>query len=258
MTNDTTPAPLAMTIDGAIATVTFRRPEKSNAYNDAMLRGLDAGVRRAADDPAVRVLVLRGEGKHFCAGHDLTSEPDGEPTSGIGDVCLRLSTLPKPTVALVQGACIGGGMAFITCCDIIIAAQNAFFSMPETRIGFAPTPLIPFMLQALGERNARRILMSGARFSADEALRMGLVSDVCTPDGMEQILSATLSSLLQAAPGAVATVKAQVARLRNERPTTELLASLQRGFDETWDSAEANEGRAARRAKRPPSWAVKP
>jgi enoyl-CoA hydratase/carnithine racemase len=130
--------------------------------------------------------------------------------------------------------------------------------MPETRIGFAPTPLIPFMLQALGERNARRILMSGARFSADEALRMGLVSDVCTPDGMEQVLSATLSGLLQAAPGAVATVKAQVARLRNERPTTELLASLQRGFDETWDSAEAKEGRAAMRAKRSPNWAVKP
>jgi methylglutaconyl-CoA hydratase len=205
------------------------------------------------------VLVLRGEGKHFSAGHDLGDDAAAEgDTPGLADVCLRLSTLPKPTVALVQGACIGGAMAFVTCCDVVIAASNAFFAMPEVRIGFSPTPLIPFMLQAVGERQARRLLMSGARIGADEALRIGLASELCDPDGMAQALANALTGLLQSAPGAVAVVKDQVRRLRHREPTPELLAELQRGFDAAWDSAEATEGRAAMRDKRTPKWAIKP
>jgi methylglutaconyl-CoA hydratase len=251
---------LTMTVDGPVASLTFRRPEKSNAYNDAMLRALDDGVRRAGEDAAVRVLVLRGDGKHFSAGHDLSSppgDPSGEPVPALGDVCLRLAQLPKPTIARVQGACIGGAMAFATCCDIVIAASDAFFSMPEVRIGFAPTPLAPFLLRAVGERHARRILMAGARLSAEEAMRIGLVSEVCPPEGLDQALTATIVSLLQSAPGAVATVKEHVARLADMAVTPDLLAELQRDFDTRIDSAEAREGRAARREKRPPNWAVK-
>jgi methylglutaconyl-CoA hydratase len=250
---------LPMTVAGPVATITFARPQKSNAYDKAMLRALDTGMRHAGEDPAVRVLVLRGEGKHFCAGADLGPEDaSAEPGPGVADVCLRLASLPKPTIAVVQGACVGGGMAFVTCCDIVIAAQDAFFSMPEARIGFSPTPLIPFMLQAVGERHTRRILMTGARFSADEALRIGLASGVCAQDEMDRVLDANVSALLQSAPGAVAEVKAQVARLRAIAPTSELLGALQRGFDAAKDSAEAQEGRAAMREKRRPNWAIKP
>lgn len=251
---------LAMAVNGPVATITFARPQKSNAYDKAMLRAFDDFIRRAGADSAIRVLVLRGEGKHFCAGADLDPAEDAssnEAAPGVADVCLRLSALAKPTVALVQGACIGGGMAFVTCCDIVIAAQNAFFSMPEARIGFAPTPLIPFVLQALGERHGRRILMSGARLSADEAMRIGLASEVRAPEHLEKALADTLAALLQSAPGAVATIKAAVARLRHRAPTQELCAELQRGFDAVWDAAEAREGRAAIREKRPPNWAVK-
>ncbi|MPZ56186.1 MAG: enoyl-CoA hydratase/isomerase family protein [Rhizobiales bacterium] len=260
MTGEASNPHLAMTADGAVATITFARPQKGNAYDKAMLHALDAGIRRAGNDLAIRVLVLRGEGKHFCAGADLSpaeheSSNDAEP--GVADVCLRLSALPKPTVALVQGACLGGGMAFAACCDILIAAQNTFFSMPEARIGFSPTPLIPFMLQAVGERHARRLLMTGARFDADEALHIGLATEVCAQEQMEQALADTVSALLQSAPGAVASVKTAVARLKHQAPTPELLAELQRGFDAAKDSAEAREGRAAMRAKRPPNWAVK-
>ena len=158
----------------------------------------------------------------------------------------------------MQGACVGGGMAFVTCCDIVIAAQDAFFSMPEVRIGFSPTPLIPFVLRAVGERQARRILMSGARFSADEALRIGLASEVCAREEMDKAVENAISALLQSAPGAVAEVKAQVGRLRNVKPTAELLTELQRGFDAARDSAEPQEGRAAIREKRRPAWAIKP
>jgi methylglutaconyl-CoA hydratase len=260
MSDGSTPH-LRTSVAGAVATLTFARPEKSNAYDKAMLRALDGGLRRAADDAAVRVLVLRGEGRHFCAGADLGPQaPDEEAkdTPGIADVCLRLSQLPKPTVALVQGACIGGGMAFACCCDIVIASRDAFFSLPEVRIGFAPAPLIPFVLSALGERHARRLLMSGARISAEEALRTGLVTELAATNELEPALTATLANLLQSAPGAVATVKAEVARLRTEPPTADLLATLQSRFDAARDGAEADEGRAARREKRPPRWAIEP
>ena len=260
MTDSATQPTLAMTAAGPVATVTFARPQKSNAYNKAMLRAFDDCIGRAGDDPAIRVLVLRGEGRHFCAGADLgpaEEAPSGAAAPGVAEVCLRLSTLPKPTVALVQGACIGGGMAFVTCCDVVIAARDAFFSLPEVRLGFSPTSLIPFVLQAIGERPAKRLLMSGARIGADEALRIGLASELCAPDTMEASLSAALSALLQSAPGAVATIKAQVAQLRHQAPTPKLLAELQRAFDRARDSPEAQEGRAAIRAKRPPNWAVK-
>jgi len=247
---------LTMTADRGVATITFNRPQKSNAYDKAMLRAFDDCLRRAGDDPAIRVVVLRGEGKHFCAGADLSAEATqaDEPAPGVADVCLWLSELPKPTVALVQGACLGGGMAFVCCCDIVIAAHDAFFSLPEVRLGFSPTPLIPFVLRAVGERHARRILMAGARFSASEALRIGLASEICAPEDMDPALAATVSNLLQSAPGAIATVKANVARLRHRVPTPELLAELQRGFDAARESAEAKEGRAAMLEKRPPNW----
>jgi methylglutaconyl-CoA hydratase len=260
MSGQATTPHLALTIAGPVATITFARPQKSNAYDKPMLRAFDAHLKRAGDDAAIRVVVLRGEGKHFSAGADLGAEEAqaDEPAPGVAEVCLRLSDLPKPTVAFVQGACIGGSMAFVACCDIVIAARDAFFSLPEARIGFSPTPLIAFVMRAVGERHARRILMSGARFSADEALRMGLVSEICEAGMMEQTLADTIARLLQSAPGAVATIKTQVASLRQRAPTPELLAELQRGFDAAWNSTEAEEGRAARREKRPPNWAVKP
>jgi methylglutaconyl-CoA hydratase len=246
-------------IAGAVATISFARPEKSNAYDKPMQRAFDDSLRRAADDPAVRVVILRGEGKHFSAGADLAAEAAQAEMAApsLPEVCLRLAELPKPTVALVQGACLGGSMAFAACCDIVIAARNAFFSLPETRIGFAPTPLIPFLIRAVGERHARRLLMTGARFTAEEGLRIGLVTEICELDGMEQALAVVVADLLQAAPGAVTTVKTQVARLRDREPTADLLAELQAAFDAAGESLEAREGRAARREKRPPAWAVR-
>ena len=259
MTGGATHSHLPMTVAGPVATITFTRPQKSNAYDKAMLRAFDDGIRQAGENSTVRVLVLRGEGKHFCAGADLGAEDtSAEAGPGVAEVCLRLSTLPKPTIAAVQGACVGGGMAFVTCCDIVIATQDAFFSMPEARIGFSPTPLIPFLLQAVDERQARRILMSGARFSADEALRIGLASEVCAREEMDKAVDDAITALLQSAPGAVAEIKAQLARLQNIAPTAQLLTDLQRGFDAAKDSAEAQEGRAAIREKRRPDWTIKP
>ena len=255
MSADAPAPPVLMTVDRAVATLAFNRPHKSNAYDKAMQRMLDAALEQAATDPAIRVLVLRGEGRHFCAGADLSSTTDAADAPGIAELCHRLATMPKPTLALVQGACLGGGMALICCCDIVVATSDAFFSMPEARLGFSPSPLIPFLLRGIGIGNTRRVLMSGARFGAEEALRLGLVQAV---GDAEQILRDRIAELLQSAPGAVAEIKAAVARLEGQPITAELLADLQRGFDAAKDSVESLEGRAAAREKRPPRWTIKP
>jgi enoyl-CoA hydratase/carnithine racemase len=149
-------------------------------------------------------------------------------------------------------------MALICCCDIVIVSNDAFFSMPEARLGFSPSPLIPFLLQAVGPRAAQRLLMTGARFGADEALRLGLVQVVGKAAQIERTLDERIAELVQSAPGALAEIKATVARLRTETITPALLAELQRAFEAGAESTERREGRAAAREKRAPRWAAEP
>jgi len=247
----------ASVADG-IATVAFTRPDKRNAYDAAMLAGLCEALTRAAGDAAIRAFVLRGAGRHFCAGADVGAGAETPVSEGggptIAETCWRLDTLPKPTVAVVQGACIGGGMALAACCDTVIAERGAFFAMPEVRLGFAAGPLIPFVLRAVGTRQARRLLVTGERFSAEEALRMGLAHVLCDNGEGDAALRTALDELLQAAPGAAAATKSMTRRLDGEPVTPELLDELQSAFRVTIGSDEAREGRAAFREKRPPRW----
>jgi methylglutaconyl-CoA hydratase len=245
---------LSLTIERRIATIRSSRPDRSNAYDKAMLRALAGGLARAAEDPAIRILVLRGEGRHFCAGAEIGADAGSDEGPGIAEICRRLDRLAKPTVALVQGACLGGGLALTACCDIVMAERTAFFSMPEVRLGFAPGPLMPFFVNAVGPRHARRLLISGERFGAEEALRIGLVHQLYTPGDGEQALAHCIAELLQAAPVAGAEVKATLRRLSGETATPELLAELQATFRVGASSPEAEEGRRAFREKRPPRW----
>src|SRR5262249_34339997 len=163
-----------------IATLTLNRPEKGNSYSPAMLDALLDAVRRLGADPAVRALVLRGSGRHFSAGAEIGAPAaKDKPRTSIAALCLELDSVAKPIIALVHGGCIGGAVALISCCDMVIAARNAFFSLPEVRLGFPPASLIPFFLRAIDARALRRYLLSGERFSADEALRIGLVHQLC-------------------------------------------------------------------------------
>jgi methylglutaconyl-CoA hydratase len=247
-----------VSIDGnGVATLTLNRPDKSNAYDQDMLEALAGHVARLGADPATRVLVLRGEGKHFCAGAQVGAAPKTEKKTSLPAFCHELDSCPKPTVALVQGGCIGGGLAFAACCDSVIATHDAFFALPETRLGFAPRPLVPFLLRAMGARALRRYLVSGERFTAETALRLGLVHELCDADMKDQALAKLLGELLQAAPGAASATKAEIARLAGMPVTRELLDGLQRDFEANMDTAESREGRAAFRDKRKPGWAPK-
>src|SRR5262245_39025636 len=224
-----------------VATLRFNRPDKANSYDQAMLDALAEWIERCREDAAVRVLVLRGEGKHFSAGAAIAAPDETRSvaddarrriagTRGIADVCLALDGVAKPTIAAVHGACIGGALALASCCDVVIAARDAVFAIPEVRLGFAPGPLIPFFLRAMGYRALRRYLRSGERFSAPEAQRVGLVHELCEPGALDQGVDAMVDEYLMAAPGAVARAK-QVLRAQVAPPVSaDVLRKLQVAF----------------------------
>jgi methylglutaconyl-CoA hydratase len=245
-------------VDGrGVATLTFNRPDKGNSYNQALLDVLNGEVVRLGADPAVRIVALRGSGKHFCVGAEIgaASAPE-RPRVTIPALCGALDAVPKPTVALVHGACIGGGVALLACCDVVLAARTAFFAVPEVRLGFAPGPLISLFLRAIDARSLRRYLLSGERFTAEEAMRVGLVHELHDAEAADAALARLVDELLLAGPNAVAQAKRLLLRFAHPPPSPELLAELQREFEQAFRSAEADEGRASFREKRKPRWFV--
>ena len=247
-----------------VATLTLNRPDKGNAYNRRMLDRLVAEIARlgAADD--IRALVLRGAGKHFCVGGDLVDDPLVHTGAGeesqvlMPHVCLALDACPKPTIALVHGACFGGGFALAACCDVLLAAEDLFFSLPELRLGFGVGPYIPFFARALGARNLRRYLITAERFNAREALAVGVAHRIHAIGAGDQALGKLLADVLQSAPAAIAATKRELSELADMTPTRERIDQLQVGFRRLFDADEGVEGRAAFRDKRPPPWALKP
>ena len=196
-------------IGAASRTLTLNRPEKGNRYNQAMLDTLLGGDRRVSG-PIRRCasIVLRGGRQAFLRRRGDRGRSSRRRRTRRAPPFLafasRSTRSPKPTIALVHGACIGGGVALVSCCDIVIAARDAFFSLPEVRLGFAPGPLIPFFLRAIEPRSLRRYLLSGERFAAEAAMRIGLVHELYDADGGDAALAALIDELLLAGPNAVA------------------------------------------------------
>lgn len=242
-----------------VTNLTLNRPDRGNAYDPPLLEALTAAFARLGADPSVRVIVLLGAGRHFCAGADIGGHASSSSAAGratLPGLCYDIDTTPKPVVAVVHGACIGGGLAFAACCDVVIAARDAMFSLPEVRLGFAPGPLVPFLLRAVAPRSLRRYLLSGERFGAEEALRIGLVHALCEPAELDTTADRMIDELLRAGPNAAASAKRTLRRLGNAA-TPELIAVLQAEFQVGFNSAEAQEGRASFREKRKPGWAPK-
>lgn len=234
-----------------VATVTLNRPERGNAVNATMLNELGAQLVALASDESARVIVLRGRGKHFCAGADVAGRGGADaPQFSLHQVLAALDAQPQPTLAVVQGAAAGGGAALAACCDVVVAAEQAFFSIPEVRLGMAPVRLAPFLIRAMGHRSFRRYGLSGERISAHEALRIGLAHAVCGAADLEGTAAAIIDALLHGAPGAMRELKAAVAAMAtpaSPAPTT--------GPDhDPMKSEEAVEGIASFREKRKPNW----
>lgn len=200
-----------------VATVTLNRPEVNNAYDEGLIQGLHDAMDVLAARPELRVVVLRGEGRHFQAGADLKwirrvaleDAAANERASRATSLAVhRLNTLPVPTVALVQGGCFGGGTGIAAACDVVIAADNAMFSIAETRWGLTAAIILPQLADAIGARQVRRYALTGERFGAQEAKRIGLVHEVVPLDGLAAAGERIVGQLLQNAPQANAQTKA--------------------------------------------------
>jgi methylglutaconyl-CoA hydratase len=248
---------LAASDERGIATITFNRPDKANSYDYPMIAAVARHAERFAADAKVRAIVIRGAGKHFSAGSDVSVgvEPGDPKDRTIFQILLMLDALPKPTVAVVQGACLGSGFALAACCDIVLGDRSAFFSMPEVRLGFSPGSMAYLFARAVGARNVRRYGMTGQRFSAEDAYRMGLLHELCDDaQALERALAAQLEEVLLAGPNAAASAKKVARKLIGGLPTEAESAELQNDFLRAQGSAEAKEGKASFREKRKPAW----
>jgi methylglutaconyl-CoA hydratase len=238
-----------------IMTILLNRPERGNAVNQQMLNELSRQFGEAASDERTRVVVLRGSGKHYCSGADLAAR-GSEPVSGVPqltlvDVLTAIDTLPKPTVTVVQGAAVGGGAGFAACCDVTIAVEGAFFSIPEVRIGMAPLGVAPFLIRAMGHRSFRRYGLSGERIDAAEALRIGLAHRVCAAENVDETLAGITDALLHGAPNAIRELKADMDRYAS--PSISAILARKPSHAPTL-SEEAREGIASFKEKRKPRW----
>jgi len=243
------------------ATLTLNRPDRGNAYDDVMLRELMIALAELDNDDAVRVVLLRGAGKHFCVGADIAwhranqNDPAArENGPKLIDMLLALDRLSKPTIAVLHGAAVGGGLAVPLCCDVAFATSDALFSIPEVRIGLMPGPLVPLFLRAMSYRNFRRYGLSGERFSAVEAKAMGLVHDTALAEAIEKMVSQQVEEFLLSAPGAIAGLKALAADLAPPPITPALLEHLEEAGRGMLETEEAKEGVASFLEKRKPRW----
>jgi len=255
---------LAYSIDSqGVATLTLDRPDRHNAFDEAMIGSIFETLARAEANPLLRALVIRGAGRSFCAGGDIAwmrRMADAPHAQNLADaralaqMMLHLDRFPSPTVAVVQGAAFGGGVGLVACCDVAIASSRAAFCLSEARLGLVPAAIGPYVVRAIGARQARRLMLTAETISADAALDMGLVHHIAAEDDMDALLARIIASLLGCAPGAQREAKAFVAHCADAAigdelalHSAELLAMLRA-------SPEAREGLAAFLERRAPRW----
>jgi len=246
-----------------VTQVTMSRPTVFNAFDETMIGELDAAFAQLADDTSVRVIVLAGDGKHFSAGADLqwmqrasaaTREWNLDDARRFAAMLSRIEHCPKPTVARIQGAALGGGVGLACACDIAIAADNASFSVSEARFGILPAVIGPYVVNAVGRRQAKRLALSTARITASEALAIGLVQQVTALEQLDKAVDDTVDELLDGGPGAQREIKQLFAQLEVGPITPEVRELTAQTISRVRGSDEAREGFAAFLAKRPANW----
>lgn len=247
----------------AVAQLTMSRPAVFNAFDETMIGELDAAFERLITDETVRVIVLAGEGKHFSAGADLqwmqrasmaSREWNLEDARRFAGTLARIEAAPKPTVARVQGAALGGGVGLACSCDIAIAADNASFSVSEARFGILPAVIGPYVTNAVGKRQAKWLGLTTARIGADKALAIGLVQQVAPLDALDAAVDATVKELLAGGPHAQREIKELFAQLEVGPITSEVRELTAQTISRVRGTEEAREGFAAFLGKRPANW----
>jgi methylglutaconyl-CoA hydratase len=256
--------PVLWSVDArGVATVTLNRPEVNNAYNNAMITGLLDAMDALEKLDTLRVVVLRGNGRHFQAGADLawirgvaaqSDEENLRVSRDTAEAIRRLDAAPVPTLALVQGGCFGGGTGIVAACDVVVAADNAVFSITETRWGLMAGIIVPQLNAAMGVRQVRRYALTCERFDAHEARRLGLVHAVCPAADLAATGETFVEALLMNARDANIQTKAVARAYANLDVGDVAYDGLVRQHAAKRRSAEATEGLASFVEKRKPGW----
>lgn len=245
-----------------VATLTLARAEKHNALSAQMIADLTQAAGQLGADPAVRVVILTGAGRSFCAGGDLgwmqeqmnaDAQTRGAEARKLAVMLGALDRMPKPLIGRVQGQAFGGGIGMMSVCDVAIGVEGAKFGLTETRLGVIPATIGPYVVARMGAARARRVFMSGRIFGADEAVDLGLLARAVASDDLDAAIEAEVAPYLACAPGAVAEAKALIARLE-PRVDDATIAMTVDALVARWESEEAREGIGAFFDKRKAAW----
>lgn len=248
--------------DGPVVTVTLDRPDVHNAMSPQLISELTDLFNEISDRAGVRVVVLTGNGRSFCAGADVASmraaadydyEQNVDGSQAIFDLMLAVDRCPKPVIGRINGAAIGGGVGLVSCCDIVVAVERAKFSFSEVRLGVVPAVISPLVLSKIGAGHARRLYLTGERFDAAEAYRIGLVHHVVPEEELDEAVAAQIVMLLEGAPGAQSAAK-ELLRTVGQLPVDEQRRYTAEMLADRRASAEGREGMSAFLQKRKPDW----
>jgi isohexenylglutaconyl-CoA hydratase len=266
---------IQVSVEQGVCTLTLHRPEVRNAMSLAMVGELLTALQAAERDPAVRAVVVRGSGGHFCAGGDISDmaqarmklaqlqsqggeadapNPVAETNAAFGRLCLAYARSPLPIVTVLEGTVMGGGFGLACVSDVSLALDTVAFRLPETSLGIIPAQIAPFLVERLGYAEAKRLSVTGAKVNATEALTLRLVHEVHgNADELEGALQRTLASILACGPQAIATTKGLLARARLT-PPEQLVDDAAQLFAQAVLSEEGQEGTGAFMQKRKPKW----
>ncbi len=248
---------------GGVARVTLNRPEVRNAFDDALIAELRKTFGAIERDPSIRVLVLAGNGPAFCAGADLNwmkrMAGYGHAESladarALAEMLAALDRLPKPTIARVHGPVFAGGTGLVAACDIAVGTPDAKFCFSEAKLGLSPATIGPYVMRAIGEREARRYFLTAEVFDADEAFRIGMLSILVSTEELDSIIQNLVKHILAGGPEAHASIKALIRAVAGRPVDAALMDDTARRIAEIRASPEGKEGIASFLEKRKASW----
>jgi methylglutaconyl-CoA hydratase len=251
-------------IDAGVGIVTLNRPERHNAFDDVVIAELSEALLSMASDPAVRVVVISSIGKSFCAGADLDwmrraaaydFERNRSDAGELAKMLRRIAECPKPVIARVQGPAYGGGVGVIAACDIAVATFEARFALTEVKLGLIPAVIGPHVLAAIGERYARRYMLTAETFSAAEAYRIGLIHEMVVDEAaLDEAVGEWVEAIMKNGPQALAEAKMLIRAIAGRPFSAALIEDTVERIARVRVSPEGQEGLAAFLEKRRPRW----
>jgi methylglutaconyl-CoA hydratase len=246
-----------------VAEVWLNRPEVRNAFNDQVITELTQVFTELSEDPQLRVVLLSGRGKSFCAGADLnwmramadySWDQNREDAQRLADMLWTLDQCPIPVVGRIHGDCYAGGMGLASICDVLVAAENAHFCLSEARLGLLPATIAPYVIRAMGVQAARRYFVTAEPFSAQQAHAMGLVHELCAPEALDGRVQEMVSGLLNNGPKAARACKQLVRDVAGQPITDALRSETARRIADIRASDEGREGVQSFLQKGIPKW----